>query len=439
MRRKHLAFVAAATASGMVLAACGGDDGGGDGEEAGGEPTGAPALEGTGPFTVVHGKDTTGGVVQEILDQWNAEHPDEEATLIELPESADQQRAQMIQNAETQSDAYDVISVDNVWTAEFAANRYIVELPEEEFPVDEMLEPVIDSARYLDKLYAIPSASDGGMLYYRTDLLEAAGIADRPATWQELIDQCEQIQATPEGEGVDCYAGQFEKYEGLTVNASEAINSAGGVVTDDERQAERQHAGGRRGPELPGERLQGGLHPRRGHHLQGGGRAPRLPGGQAHLPPAVALPVQPGQRHRRLVPGCRQVRGRAAAGPRRPRCLQPGRPRDGNLDVREEQGERAGVHQVLHERGAEPEELRSWRSQAPIYTSIYDDAALQEKYPYLPVLKESILNAVPRPKVVRYGDATLAIQDAAYAALSGDMTTEEALEQLQTKLEELTQ
>nr|MBA2769683.1 extracellular solute-binding protein [Sporichthyaceae bacterium] len=77
-------------------------------------------------------------------------------------------------------------------------------------------------------------------------------------------------------------------------------------------------------------------------------------------------------------------------------------------------------------------------SLAPIYTSIYDDTALQEKFPYLPILKESILNAVPRPKVVRYGDATLAIQDAAYGALSGDMTTEEALEQLQTQLEELT-
>jgi multiple sugar transport system substrate-binding protein len=29
---------------------------------------------------------------------------------------------------------------------------------------------------------------------------------------------------------IGCYAGQFSKYEGLTVNASEAINSAGGSV-----------------------------------------------------------------------------------------------------------------------------------------------------------------------------------------------------------------
>ena len=31
---------------------------------------------------------------------------------------------------------------------------------------------------------------------------------------------------------IGCYAGQFSKYEGLTVNASEAINSFGGSVLD---------------------------------------------------------------------------------------------------------------------------------------------------------------------------------------------------------------
>ena len=33
---------------------------------------------------------------------------------------------------------------------------------------------------------------------------------------------------------MDCYAGQFQKYEGLTVNASEAINTAGGVIVGED-------------------------------------------------------------------------------------------------------------------------------------------------------------------------------------------------------------
>ena len=33
---------------------------------------------------------------------------------------------------------------------------------------------------------------------------------------------------------MDCYAGQFAKYEGLTVNAAEAINTAGGKIVDED-------------------------------------------------------------------------------------------------------------------------------------------------------------------------------------------------------------
>ena len=49
-----------------------------------------------------------------------------------------------------------------------------------------------------------------------------------------MKDDCEKVQALPEGAGITCYAGQFEKYEGLTVNFSEAVNSAGGVIADDD-------------------------------------------------------------------------------------------------------------------------------------------------------------------------------------------------------------
>ena len=109
------------------------------------------------------------------------------------------------------------------------------------------------------------------MLYYRTDLLQAAGIAAPPKTWAELIDDCKKIQATPQGAGVNCYAGQFQKYEGLTVNAAEAINSAGGVITDKDGKPNVNTPEAKAGPRLPGQRLQAGLHPEGGADLQGGG------------------------------------------------------------------------------------------------------------------------------------------------------------------------
>lgn len=433
MRRRRLALGAITAVTALLLGACGGDDGGGGtgGGTTGGDGT---ALTGTGPITVVQGKDTT-GVMQPLLDKWNAEHPKEKATLIELPESADQQRAQMIQNAEAKSDAYDVLDVDNVWTAEFAANRYIVELPQDQFPMDEFLEPVINSAKYLDKLYAIPSSSDGGMLYYRTDLLKAAGIEEPPGTWAELLEQCDKINATPEGKGVPCYAGQFDKYEGLTVNASEAINSAGGVITDESGKPNVNTPEAAEGLNFLVNGFKEGYIPKEAitYKEEEGRRAFQ----EGRLIFHRQWPYQYG-----LANGeDSKVAGKFAVAPL-PGMDGPGASSLGGhalgISTYSKNKKTALEFIKFYTSKENIEEFLEKGSRAPIYTSIYDDEALQKQFPYLPVLKESILNAIPRPKVVRYGDATLAIQNAAYGALNGDMTTEEALEQLQTELEALT-
>lgn len=73
-------------------------------------------------------------------------------------------------------------------------------------------------------------------------------------------------------------------------------------------------------------------------------------------------------------------------------------------------------------------------THAPAYAGLYEDKELIKEFPYLPELKESILSAEPRPRVVRYGDTTAAIQDEAYAALTGEKSTEAALASLQERL-----
>jgi multiple sugar transport system substrate-binding protein len=433
MKRTSLAVGAFTAAAALVLSACGGDSSS-DGSS-GGESSTA-ALEGRGPITLVQGKDVS-GFIQGVLDGWNADHPDEQARLIELPESADAQRQQMIQNAQAQSDAYDVLVVDNVWTAEFAANRYIDELPQDQFPMDEFLPPVINSAKYLDKLYAVPNSSDGGMLYYRTDLMEAAGITNPPKTWSEMIDDCAKINATDEGKDVPCYAGQFEKYEGLTVNAAEAINSAGGVITEEDGT-----------PNVNTPEAKAGL-----DFLVNGFKEGYIP------KEAITYKEEEGRRafmegrlifHRQWPyqynlanadDGSSQVNGKFDVAPL-PGLDGPG--------VSSLGGHALGISSYSKNKATALDFIKFYTSkensqkylelasQAPVYTSIYDDPELQKQFPYLPVLKESILTAIPRPKVVQYGDATLAIQDAAYGALTGSLTTDEALQQLQSKLEEIT-
>ncbi len=431
MRHKSRAIGALCLSATMLVTACGsgGDSGGGSG---GGD---ASALEGRGPITLVQGKDVS-GFVQQILDSWNADHPKEQARLIELPESADAQRSQMIQNAEAKSDTYDVLVVDNVWTAEFAANRYITALPEDQFPVSEMVKPVIDSARYLDKLYAIPNSSDGGMLYYRTDLLKAAGIDAPPQTWSEMIADCDKIKKLPAAKNAGCYAGQFDKYEGLTVNASEAINSAGGEVTDASGKPNVNTAEAKAGLSFLVDGFKQGYIPKEAiTYKEEEGRRAFQEGRlifHRQWPYQYALANDPKDS---------KVAGKFAVAP------LPGKDGLGSSSLG---GHALGISTYSKHKASALDFIKFYTtkensqkylelaSQAPVYTSIYDDPALQKKYPYLATLKESILKAVPRPKVVRYGDATTAIQEAAYGAMTGKMSVDDALSQLQTKLEELT-
>jgi multiple sugar transport system substrate-binding protein len=433
-RSRHLALGALAASTALILSACGGSSGGGStGASAGG---GATALTGRGAITLVQGKDTS-GFVQGILNGWNKAHPTEKATLIELPADADSQRQQMIQNAQAKSDAYDVLVVDNVWTAEFAANRYIEPLPEAKFPVGQMLKPVIDAARYLGKLYAVPNSSDGGLLYYRTDLMKAANIASPPKTWAEMIADCTKVQATPQGKGVGCYAGQFEKYEGLTVNASEAIDSAGGVITDSKGKPDVDTAAAKQGLDFLVNGFKQGYIPKEAITYE------EEQGRQAFQAGKLIFQRQWPYQYNlaNATDGSSKVAGKFAVAPL-PGLNGPG--------VSSLGGHAMGISTYSKHKATALDFIKFYTSvaaskknlelasNAPVYTSIYDDPTLQKKFPYLPVLKQSILTAIPRPKVVRYGDATLAIQNAAYGAMTGKITVDAALKQLQTDLTKLT-
>jgi multiple sugar transport system substrate-binding protein len=59
------------------VAGCGDDGGGGTQAQPG-------TFEGKGPITWATGKDTS-GYIKSALDKWNADHADQQITLIELP------------------------------------------------------------------------------------------------------------------------------------------------------------------------------------------------------------------------------------------------------------------------------------------------------------------------------------------------------------------
>jgi len=66
-------------------------------------------------------------------------------------------------------------------------------------------------------------------------------------------------------------------------------------------------------------------------------------------------------------------------------------------------------------------------NQASVRAALYDDPELVKTAPYLPTLKESILNAQPRPKTPYYNAVSVAIQQNTYKALQGEISVDEAI------------
>ncbi|WP_030234594.1 MULTISPECIES: ABC transporter substrate-binding protein [unclassified Streptomyces] len=421
MTNKTTTRAAALAATGLLLSACG-SSGGGSGQ------AGTPSFEGRGPITYVAGKDTT-GTVQPMLDRWNKAHPKEKVTFIQLPTDADAQRQQMIQNAETKSDAYTVLSLDVVWTSEFAAHQWIDKLPEKRFPMGKMLKPVVETSKYRGGLYAVPSSSDGGMLYYRSDLLKKAGVAQPPATWGEMTDACAKVKKLPEAKGMSCYAGQFQKYEGLTVNFAEAVHSAGGRVTDANGRPDVDTPEAKKGLDFLVKSFKDRTIPKEAiTYQEEDGRQAFQSGKLVFLrnwPYMYSLAQKSG------------IKGKFAVAPL-PGMNGPGSSSLGghNMAVSSSAKNKATALDFIEFMTSEENTATFLRdaSLAPPYAALYDDKSLIKQYPYLPVLKESVLRAVPRPRVVQYGDVTSAVQQEAYAALTGEKSSAQALKDLQKAL-----
>ncbi|MCK2221744.1 ABC transporter substrate-binding protein [Actinomadura sp. ATCC 31491] len=377
------------------------------GDEGGGET----GTGGTGPITFATGRDTT-AYLQPLLDRWNQAHPAEKVTLLELPEAADEQRAQMVANLQAQSNRYDVLGLDVVWTAEFAENGWIIPLERGLFPLDRFLPPVVETAVYKDKLWAVPYTSNAGLLYYRTDLVKKP-----PRTWAELRDQARQITKKRDIGG---YAGQFLAYEGLTVNFSEALQSAGGQILN--RDGTEVTLDPAKAETALGFLLQGlreGWIPQESLNYKE--EESRLAFQDGRLAFARNWPHAYGPARAKL--------GDKVAVTRLPGLNGPGSSTLGgaNLAVSAFSRHQQTAQEFIRYFTSLENERRvlTEGSFPPVWTELYDDPDLIERFPYLPVLKESILAAKARPVSANYNQLSLVIASSVAKAL-GTPTPESA-------------
>ena len=421
MRFKHSASVMALALLITPLAACGGEDSAGGG---GDNPAFEEGVDSRGPITYVQGKDNT-GVVAELIDAWNKEHPDETVTVKEQTDEANQQHDDLVRNLDAQNPDYDVMSVDLVWTAEFAAKGYLQPLEGDlGINTDGVLQPVIDSGNYNGTQYAAPQTSDGGMLYYRSDLVKTP-----PKTWDEMMGMCD----IAEQNNLDCYAGQFSKYEGLTVNASEVINGAGGQIVDEAGKATVDSPESVAGLDQLVKGYEDGDIPKAA--ITYTEEESRISFQDGKL---LFMRQWPYAYNLAQTEGSSKIKGKFAVAPL-PGASGPGASSLGghNNAISAYSDHKATAIDFVNFILAE-EQQRLYVTKggnAPALESLYTDPELVKDFAYLPVLLESIQNAVARPITPFYPAVTKAITDNAYAAMRGEKSTEDAIKDMQASIE----
>ena len=418
---KKLAPVALLGAFALVLSACGSSS-----TTTGGTASGpaASGLDGRGPITYVQGKDNS-NVVRPLVAKWNAAHPKETVTFKEQTDKADQQHDDLVQNFQAKNANYDVMSVDVIWTAEFAAKQWLQPLTGKlKMDTAAMLPATVKTATYKGVMYDAPVSSDGGILFYRKDL-----VPKPPKTWDQMMGMCKIAKAKKIG----CYAGQFAQYEGLTVNAAEAINSTGGTIIGADGKPTLTTPEAKKGLQNLATAYANGNIPKEAITFQE--EQGRLAFESGKL---LFLRNWPYVYNLAKTDGSSTVKstfGMAAL---------PGESGPGASSLG---GHNAAISVYSKNKATGADFLRfltsvdqqkafaTQGSLAPVLSALYADPALVAKLPYLPVLKTSIQNAVPRPVSPFYPALSKAVQDNAYAAIKGDAPVETALANMQKAIQ----
>ncbi len=173
------------------------------------------------------GKET----IAEVVDAYNQSQGKVHVTYVELPppSASTEVHQALVQQLVRRTGTPDVFTQDVVWIAEMAGAGWALPL-DQYFPPaarTEYFPGTIDACTYQGKLTALPWFVDSGMLYYRTDLLEAVG-AKVPTTWNDLVKLAADLQQG--GRAKFGYLWQGKQAEVLVCDAVEVIASNNGSI-----------------------------------------------------------------------------------------------------------------------------------------------------------------------------------------------------------------
>jgi len=161
--------------------------------------------------------------------------------ILRQPTDTDQRRQGLVISLKSRKADPDVFLMDVAWVAQFGASEWLEPLDDyiknENINLDAFFNRVVNLVdRYKGGLIALPVYIDGGVLYYRKDLLRKYGYSEPPKTWGKLVDCALKVQKSMRNINPNFYGflWQGAQYEGLVCNWIEfAASNGGGIILRD--------------------------------------------------------------------------------------------------------------------------------------------------------------------------------------------------------------
>ncbi len=402
-----LAALAAALA--LFFVGCGDDDDGGSGGSATGDTKQVTEAKAQGDVTWCIGKDTT-GAFSTVVKNFNKANPNANVTLLELPESADDQRRLQIQRLRAESPQCDVLGMDVIWTAEYAAQGWLMDVTTAlERRGDEFIPSTLETAKYEDKYWAVPFNTNAGFIYWRTDQADEA-----PKTWEAMYTAAQRDNG---------FVYQGARYEGLTVNFLELLYSAGAaVVSEDGSEATADSDEVRNVLSFMRRGIDDGAVPKAVTTYMEEESRRAFESGRAtfmrNWPYAYALGKDSSIADDFEVTTFPSFEGNSGAG------VLGGY----DLAISAYSGNPEGSLAFI-EFATNPAQQAIQASKAslpPVLTAVYDDPVVKKALPFAAELRSAVEQGQPRPVSPVYPQISEAIYTNVYAALQGDKSAEQA-------------
>lgn len=361
-----------------------------------------------------------------FLEEFDQNTPDIRLNLVEGPFDTNLQENLLTSAFLLGDSPYDILNLDVVWVPKFAAAGWLQPLDERVPPeqLAQMVENNIAGGRYEDKLYRMPTTSDAGVLYYRTDLLEQVG-AQPPETFAQMLTLAQELKdqrAAPWG-----YLWQGKQYEGVAAMFVEVLEGFGGFWANPETLAVGLDSPEAiKAVEFLSNTIKAGISPRGvGTFGEEETRLLFQSGGSVFLrnwPYVWRLANEEGSK----------IKGKFGISA----MLQGGGTRGGSclggwgLGISATTPHPEEAWRVI-EYMTSKETMRRFSLATGLitsYESLFSDPEIAAKYPYIPSLLEAVQQSVLRPPLAQYAQASDILQRYLSAAFTGGMSPQVAMQ-----------